>query len=324
MKKGHLWIAGLACILFIGWISSVTAAVMDRILVVVNDKIITQSDFNNVFDPIKKRIESALSGAEREKTLRDSREAILARMIDNILIDQEAAKMGILVEEEEISGAIKNILTQRKLTMTDFEKILDQEGLSMEAYRKEIRDQMVRSRIVRYELRSLIIVTDAEIGDYYMNNRRDYDGQEAVHIKQIIMFFPGQDNQEEKEKINGVMQDILRQLRAGESFDKLAIRFSQGPTAREGGDIGYIPRGIMPPAVEEIAFTMEPGKISDIIESDQGLSIITVTDRRAGGSSMIESAREEIKEKIMENKIAKKYDDWITDLRKKSLIVVKD
>jgi len=229
-----------------------------------------------------------------------------------------------VVDDEEIRGTINNILTQRKLTMSDFEKILDQEGLSLEAYRKEIRDQILRSRIVRYELRSLVVVTDEEIGDYYMKNRKDYDGQEAVYIKQIIMFFPDQDNQDMRREISETMEDILRQLRAGESFDKLAIQFSQGPTAREGGDIGYIPRGIMPPAVEEIAFAMEPGEISDIIESEQGFSIIAITDRRAGGSSMIESAREEIKEKIMENKIAKRYDDWISDLRKKSLIVIKN
>ena len=324
MKKTHLWITGLICALFIGWIGPVSAAVVDRIIVIVNNKLITQSDFHNVFDPIKKRIEASLSGSEREKALRETREALLNRMIDNILIDQEAAKMGIVVDDEEISGTIQNILTQRKLTMSDFEKILDQEGLSLEAYRKEIRDQILRSRIVRYELRSLVVVTDEEIGDYYMKNRKDYDGQEAVYIKQIIMFFPDQDNQDMRREISETMEDILRQLRAGESFDKLAIQFSQGPTAREGGDIGYIPRGIMPPAVEEIAFAMEPGEISDIIESEQGFSIIAITDRRAGGSSMIESAREEIKEKIMENKIAKRYDDWISDLRKKSLIVIKN
>jgi peptidyl-prolyl cis-trans isomerase SurA len=324
MKKSHFLVIGLAWALFTGWTCPVQAAVVDRILVIVNGKLITQSDFQNVFEPIQKKIEAALSGSERDRTLRETRQTLLNRMIDGILIDQEAAKMGIVVDDEEVRGTIQNILTQKNITMADFEKILDQEGLSMEAYRKEIRDQIVRSRIVRYELRSLIVVTDEEIGEYYMRNRRNYDGQEAVRIKQIVMFFPEQADQNTKQKISREMRDVLLQLQKGESFEKMAVQFSQGPTAREGGDIGYIPRGIMPPEVEQIAFTMEPGRISDIIESEQGLSIITVTDKRAGGSAMIESAREEIKERIMESKIEKRYDDWIADLRKKSLIIIKN
>ena len=322
MKKSHLCAIGLALVMFTGWICHAQAAIVDRILVIVNNTLITQSDFQNVFDPIKKRIEASLTGHEREKTIAEAREAILNRMIENILIDQEAAKMGIVVDDAEVRETIQNILSQRSLTMSDFEKILDQEGLTLEAYRKEIKDQILRSRIVRRELRSLIVVADDEIGEYYMKNRKDYGGQEAVRIRQIVMFFSGDADQDGK--IRNEMGDVLRQLRAGESFDRIAIQFSQGPTAREGGDIGYIPRGIMPPEIEQIAFSLTPGEISDIIESEQGLSIITVTDRRPGGSAMIESVREDIKEKIIEEKMAKKYDDWIADLRRKSVIVIRN
>jgi len=302
----------------------VHAVIVDRIVAVVNDTLITQSDLNSTFEPIRKRIAAQTSGEERESALKKAQEGMLNRMIDDILIEQEAARLGIKIPDEDVTGAIENILAQKNLTMNDFEKILEKEGMSLEGYKKEVKTQMIRSKVVRRELRTAIAVTDEEIGEYYIKHRAEYEGQQAVRIKQIVLLFPEKLDDDIKQKLKGDMEAILKRLKAGEPFDKLASQFSQGPTAKQGGDIGFVERGIMPPEMEKIAFALEPGQISDVIESPAGFTIITVTDKRGAGTRMIESVRDEIKDKLLDAKMDKKIEEWMSDLRKKAHISIKE
>jgi len=300
------------------------AVIVDRIVAVVNDTPITQSELNSSFEPIRKRIAAQPSGEERESTLKKAQEGMLNRMIDDILIEQEATRLGIKIPDEDVTGAIETILAQKNLTMNDFEKILEKESMSLEGYKKEVKTQMIRSKVVRRELRTAIAVTDEEIGEYYIKHRAEYEGQQAVRIKQIVLFFPEKLGDDIKQKMKGDMEAILKRLKAGETFDKLASQFSQGPTAKQGGDIGFVERGIMPPDMEQIAFTLEPGQISNVIESPAGFTIITVTDKRGEGTRMIESVRDEIKDKLLDAKMDKKIEEWMSGLRKKAHISIKE
>jgi len=309
------------CLLFA---CPVHAVIVDRIVAIVNDTLITQSDLNSAFEPFRKRIEAQTTGEERESAVKKAQEGMLKRMIDDILIEQEAARLGIKVPDEDVTGTIETILSQKNLKMNDFEKILEKEGMSLEGYKKEVKTQMIRSKVVRRELRTAIAVTDEEIGEYYMQHRAEYEGQQAVRIKQIVLLFPEKLDDDIKQKLKGDMEAILKQLKAGESFDKLASQFSQGPTAKQGGDIGFVERGIMPPEMEQIAFALEPGQVSDVIESPAGFTIITVTDKRGEGTRMIESVRDEIKDKLLDAKMDKKIEEWMSDLRKKAHISIKE
>ncbi len=324
MKTNSLRASLLILAMLIGFAGPAQAVIVDRILAIVNETLITQSDLNSTFEPVRKKIEGSLTGEERENTLKEAREAILNRMIDNILIEQEAVKLGITVQDEEVTGTIKNILSQKNLTMVDFENILEKEGLSLDAYKREVKEQMTRSRVIRRELRANITVSDEEIGAYYTQHRAEYEGQTAVRLRQIVLFFPENADDGVKRKTKADMEAILKRIQSGEPFDKLASQFSQGPTARDGGDIGFVEKGVMNPEMEKIAFAMEPGQVSGIIESSVGLSVITVTEKRGGGLKGSESVRDEIKDRIIDTKMEKKYEEWIGDLRKKAHITRKN
>ena len=318
-RAGFLTILTLS---LLGW--PVQAVIVDRIVAIVNDTLITQSDVNAAFDPIRKKIEEQMTGLEKDAMLEKARQNLLNRMIDDILIEQEAAKLDIDISDEEVMGTIESILSKRDLTIYAFERVLEKEGLSLEGYKQDIRQQMIRSRVVRRALRTAISVTDEETGQYYARHRSEYEGEEAVRIKQIVLLFPEEPGGDTKKEMQAEMSAILERLKAGESFDKMAAQFSHGPTAKQGGDIGFVGKGIMTPELEQAAFSLEPGQVSDIIESPTGLAIITVSDKRGNGAIMGESLRDEIKNRIMETKMDKKIDEWIADLRKKAHISIKD
>ena len=320
MKIGKAILTGTAAIFLC---VSAQAGVADRIVAVVNDEVITLSELNNAFEPYQERFTASYQGRDREKALGETKVTLLNRMIDNLLMEQESRKTGITVQSEEVTDAINDILKQRKISQDEFRKAMLQEGITLEAYRKDIREQLVRMKLVRRDIKSKVAVTDEEIGEYYRKHREDYDGKEAVRIKQILLLLPKEANPAAKEKLRADAEAIHKRLLNGEPFELLSAKFSQGPAAAEGGDIGYIEKGMIHSEVEEAAFSLPLNQISGVIESSVGFHIIQVVDRRGAGLKAIEGVREEIREKIDREKLEKKFGEWIEELRKKSHIEIK-
>ena len=303
----------------------VRAEVVDKIIAVVNDEIITLYEFNTGFEPYRKNIENTYKRTDKEAVIKQTREAFLQRLIDNILIEQEAKKSGagIIVKDEEVMEVLQDVLAKQKLSMQEYLKNLAREGNSLDSVKKEIRGQMMRARILRREVKAKILVSDEEIGEYYNKNRQEYEGKETVRIKQILLLLPPDANKTIIAKVKNEAMQLHKRVMNGESFDLLALNYSQGPAAAQGGDLGFIGRGTIIPEVEAAAFSLPVGQVSEVIESSVGFHIIQVVDKKGAGLKPIAAVREEIKTKIEDEKLDKKFDEWIASVRAKSHIEVK-
>jgi len=303
----------------------VGAEVVDKIVAVVNDEIITLTEFNTAFEPYLKNIEDNYKGKDKEAIINQAKASFLKRLVDNLLIEQEAKKagMGIVIKDEEVMDVIRDMMAKKKSNMEDFKKNLAREGTSLESLKKDIRSQMMRIRLLRREIKSKVIVSDEEIGEYYNKNRQDYEGKEAVRLKQIFLAIPAKADKKTKAKIKEEAGQLRKRVLAGESFELLAVKYSQGPGAAQGGDIGFIEKGTIIAAVESVAFNLPMEQVSEVIESGIGFHIIKVVDKKGAGLKPIAAVREEIKTKIEDEKLEKKYEEWITSIRKKSFIEIK-
>jgi parvulin-like peptidyl-prolyl isomerase len=298
---------------------------MDKIVAVVNDEVITLAEFNEAFEPYRKNIEETYKGDNKEEVIKQTKEAFLKRLIDNILIEQEAKKAdgGIIIKDEEVMDVIKDMLAKKKSNMEDLKKNLVREGNSLESLKKDMRNQMMRTRLLRREIKSKVIVSDEEIGEYYNKNRQDYEGKEAVRIKQILLLLPPKADKITREKLKNEAQKLRQRIMNGEPFDLLAVNYSQGPAAAQGGDIGFIGKGAIIPEVEAVVFSLPVEQLSEVIESSVGFHIIKVVDKRGAGLKPIAVVRVEIKEKIENEKLDKKFDEWIASVRAKSHIDIR-
>jgi parvulin-like peptidyl-prolyl isomerase len=243
-----------------------------------------------------------------------------------MLIEQEAKKAGTgmaAIKDDEVMEVIREMLAKNKMTLEDYTRKLAAEGHSLDSAKKEIKTQMLRMRLLRREVQSKIIVTNEEIGDYYDKHRQDYEGKEAARLKQIFLPAPADGPAAEREKARSLAKQLRDRLVQGEPFDAIAAKYSKGPAASQGGDIGFVEKGVILPAVEKEAFSLNIGQLSDVIETEAGYHIILVTDKRGAGLKPIAAVRDEIKAKIEDEKISKKYEEWITDLRKKAFIDVR-
>jgi peptidyl-prolyl cis-trans isomerase SurA len=303
----------------------VGAAVVDKIVAVVNDEVITLAEFNAAFEPFLKNIENNYKGNDKEAVINQAKTAFLNRLIENLLIEHEAKKADtrIVVKDEEVTDVIKDMIAKKKTNMEDFKKNLALEGTSLESLKKDIRSQMTRMRLLRREIKSKVMVSDEEIGEYYNKNRQDYEGKEAVRIKQIFLAIPAKADKKTKAKIKEEAQKLRNRVIAGEQFELLAVKYSQGPEAVQGGDIGFIEKGATIAVVDSVAFKLPVGQVSEVIESSLGFHIIKVIDKKGAGLKPIAVVREEIKGKIEDEKLEKKYEEWITSIRKKTFIEIK-
>jgi parvulin-like peptidyl-prolyl isomerase len=301
----------------------VNAEIVDRIVAVVNGEIITLSELDNAFDSYRKRIESSYKNPDVAKVIAEARLFMLNKLIEQSLVEQEAKRSGIVVKDDEVSDAIKEFLEKRKIKMEDLLVNLARERSSFAEYKKGVRNQIVSMKLIGRKIKAKIAVSEEEIGAYYLNHREDYEGKEAVRIQQILLPFPRNIDAATKAKLKKDMDMIHKRLKGGESFEALAVGFSRGPAAAAGGDIGFVERGMILPPVENAAFSMNKGEISDVIESSAGFHIIKVIDKRGAGLKRIESVRAEIKEKLEDEKMEKKFAEWIKELRDKSHIEIK-
>ncbi|MDA8126493.1 MAG: peptidylprolyl isomerase [Deltaproteobacteria bacterium] len=301
---------------------SAQAAVMDRVVAVVNEEVITQSELNSALEPYLSRLNSFV-GLERDKAFAETRLGLLNRMIDELLMAQQAKKNGVNVSDDDINATIKDLLSKKNMSLADLLKALDKEGVSLEGYKKSLKDQILRIKVIQQEVKTRASVSDDEIAEYYRRHREDYEGTESVRVRQIFLPLPKEEEPALKGKVRMQMVEIHKRLLSGQPFEALAAQFSQGPAAESGGDIGFIEKGMILAEVEEVALRLPVNKISDVIESSVGFHVIQVTDRRGAGLKSIESVRNEIREKIEQEKMDKKVQEWIETLRTKSHIEIR-
>ena len=318
---------GFAVILAVLLISAPAAAgVADRIVAVVNGEVITLSELHRAFAPYAAHIEANYKGPDKEAFLKQGEAAFLQRMIDQMLIEQEAKKPGAgiaAVKDEEVMGMVKDMLAKNRLTMQDYLKKLAEEGKTLESAKQEIRGQMLRMRLLRREVQSRILVTDEEIGEYYDKHREDYEGREAVHIRQIFLPVPEGADSGARDRVRAEANQLRERILKGERFEVMAARYSRGPAAAEGGDIGFVERGVMMPEVEKAAFSLPVGEVSEVLETEAGFLLLVVVDKKGAGLKPLPVVRDEIKAKIEDEKVNKKYDEWMAELRKKSFIDIR-
>jgi parvulin-like peptidyl-prolyl isomerase len=321
MKKTMtLILAGLMLICGTGDIQAQTE---DRIVAVVNNDVITLYELNRMVSAYVDRIAQSSRKEDREKITAEARTVIMSRMVDDMLVEQEAKKSGIVVKEDDVMGSLNDMLTRRRMKLDDLKAALLKEGSTFEAYKEEMRGHLMKMRLATKEVRSKISVSDEEIGNYYSKNRDIYEGKEAVRLQQILLALPKDADEETRDKLRAEAETILGKLKSGESFGLMAARFSQGPAAQTGGDLGFVEKGTLLPVVDEAAFKLKENELSPVIESAIGFHILKITDRRGKGIKSLAVVREEIKEEITNEKMEKKLQDWIQELRKKSYVDVR-
>lgn len=301
-----------------------SAKIVDRIVAVVNDDIISLRELNQAIKPYSDKIKRLNYSSEKKKEmLFKVREDFLDQLINRKLTDQEIKRSKISVREKEIDLALERIKKTGLLTDEELRKALSQEGLSMEEYRESLKEQLLRTRLVNLEVRSKIIITEEDINSYYKKNYDKYKGERKYHLRNIVMRIPRLAGDADKKRIFERMEELIEQLDEDESFADLARAHSEASVAAsEGGDLGLFKIETLSPQLQDAIKGLQPGEYTSILETDQGYQIFFIQNILETPGKSLKEVLPEIQEKLFNKTINEKYRTWLEELRKKSHIKI--
>ncbi len=175
-------------ILLVAFPSAVAfAEIVDRIVAVVNDEIITYSVLNEAFAPYDKKIKQQNYSFSKEMEVRFRfREQLIGQLVDQKLTEQEVRKLGIEISEKEIDQAIERTKSVNSITDEQLRDMLAQDGMSIELYRKNMKQQLLKTRLIQYEVKSKIVITNKEIEDYYNKNKSEFGEKPLKEVEATI------------------------------------------------------------------------------------------------------------------------------------------
>jgi peptidyl-prolyl cis-trans isomerase SurA len=303
---------------------------VDRVVAVVNDDVITLTELEKMGGDYFERIKMKAPANEVDSALKKAKEEVLSSLVDKLIVRQQAAKMSMTVSEQEIDTAIDQVLARNNATKEDFRRELATMGISEQDYRDNIRDQILQSKLVNYEVRSRVVITEEDIRDYYQKEYTQEKGEGGYHILQmgftwrniVSLAEAGFDTKEEaREKAEEIRARVL----AGESFTELAKKYSNLPSAVDGGDIGLFKKDEMAPYMRDVIVTMHPGEVSTIVETGNAFQFFKLLSQREGDlvvKAPYDSVHDEIRDVLYRQEMEKQYNEWVKSLREEAYIKI--
>ncbi len=257
-------------------------AEIDRILVIVNDDVITETELANRLAETKKQL-----ALEKIKTPPDDilRKQLLDRMVLERLQLQLAVQTGIRVGEPEVDQAIETIARRNNLSAENFRKALAKSGMDVAAYRAQTRDQLTIQQLLEREINNRVNVTDSEVSHFLENPQSRADMDVTYHLSHILIGIPESASPETIQAAKKRAEDILRQLKAGADFEQIAVSYSQGADALKGGGLGWKKPGELPELFLGALKSLSPGNISEILRSPNGFHILKLNDKRGAAQA---------------------------------------
>jgi peptidyl-prolyl cis-trans isomerase SurA len=250
---------------------------VDRIVAVVNKEVITYSELNK-----------AIAGAERELRRQGAqapeREVLERQMLERLILDKAQLQMardtGIRVDDLQLDRSVQRVAEQNKMTLAEFRNVLERDRVSFDAFREDLREQILLTRLREREVDDKIQVSDAEV-DQFMKSSGTQTGERVQYnISHILVRIPDQATADRIEAARAKAEKARTEASASGDFAKIAATYSDAPDALQGGSLGWRTQDRVPELFASELLRMKPGDVSEVFRSPAGFHILKLLDRR--------------------------------------------
>ncbi len=320
MKR--LFFGGGVFLLCCGFLSP-SAAVVDRIVAVVNQEVITLSDIEKWSHPFQTeiRVEDRL---ERQERLQKIMRKVLDKVIEEKLIEQEAKKSGMRVTSREVEQAVEEVKQKNRIDQQGLERALASEGLTFETFKKELERSILRTKFVHSAVKVDNKPGEKELMEFFQKNIDRYRGDASYRPAHILWVIPKEATVEEIRRTRRRSQAVLDKIKGGADFGEMAMQYSEDASSRnEGGDLGYFKKGELLPALEKEAMKLQIGGVSGLIRTERGYHILKLLDRKGGEPPPFEEVKEKVRADYTEKEWEKAFEQFLSKLKEKSIIEIK-
>ncbi len=297
--------------------SAVYAEVVDKIVAVVNDEIITRKDLEDFKKQLQKgKFVDDLMIKDKVTLLKDDK-ALLRQMIDEKIIDSEVKHQDLAVTVEKVDQEIRRVTDQNRMSRQQLVDELKKQGVSFSEYQAFMKQRLERQALIQKAISSKIRISEEEIQNYYLSTYGNKNLTAYEYSIAHILFRPkGGDKDAAKERAAAVST----KLKAGEDFDKLATQYSEDPNFTQGGFLGSFKNGEFLKELEAAVANMNPGQYSDVIQSKLGYHILKLLSKNITKDPVYESKKKDIQNILYEKAFAQQFKFWVEQKKSESFI----
>ena len=338
MKK-----TGLPLLLAVGYallLPSLAPAdtVVEEIIARVNNEIVTRTEYVRSRDQLKQEVQQQ-DPANADRTFADKQRDVLRDLIDQQLLLQKGKDLGI-TGDTELVKRLDEMRKEMKLeTMEELEKAAEAQGASYEDFKQNLRNQIVTQRVIGQEVGSHLAMNKEDVKKFYELHRAEMERPEQVRLSEILIApktpakpagadgKPEPPSEAETEAAlsaaQAKAQDVLDQIHKGAKFADLAKKYSDGPSAKDGGDLSLFKRGTLSKELEDKVFALKAGDVTDVIRTKQGYVILQASEHQMAGVPTMKEVEPRIQDALYMQKLQPALRTFLTTLREEAFIDIK-
>ncbi len=315
MKRFVLLFAALTLVA-----SPALAETISRIAAIVNEDVITTAQLDREIEKMlsAEATDSGISPAQRDEL----RRKVLDQVIEETLLRQRIEKLGLQVSDADIEQAINDVQAQNNISREQLQEALVAQGMTFEEYRDRLRQQLLNFKLVGREIQSKVEITNTEMRDYYRAHLDDYRNAPYIRLSRITFRLAAGSSPAAIAAMRSKADTALNQLRQGMDFFEVLMQ-NASTAGIDGGDMGQITEGSLSDSFNRAISELSPGQTSGIIETAEGFHILRLDERNTGETQTFETVKDQIKNKMLEEKRAAALTEWTKNLRESADIEIR-
>jgi parvulin-like peptidyl-prolyl isomerase len=323
MKRLFL-ISILSLALAVPFVRAAEQELLDRVVAVVNDEVITQAEMDTFLRPVYEQLSREYTGTELMKQINEVRQKILSQMIEDKLVYQEAVTAGIEIKDEDVDKELR-MFKEKMDKPEELDEMLEREGLTLKSLRERLKKQSMVRQLQDREIRSKVIVSPVEAEDFYNKNPEKFRTKERVRVRSLTI----KKSEEAREK--GLTDekakrriDLLQQkIKLERDFDKIVKDASEDSHAKQEEPGEWIERGAMIESVDNVIFNTPVGQLTGIVETPIGYHIFRIEAKEAETVRGFDEVKEQISGYLFQEKSTARFNDWMEEVKKAAYISIK-
>jgi peptidyl-prolyl cis-trans isomerase SurA len=302
--------------------------VIEEIIARVNNQIITRTEYQRSKEQLKQESQQQ-DPANADKSYAEREKDVLRDLIDQQLLLEKGKDLGITADTELIKKLDEMRKEMKLESMDDLEKAAQSQGISFEDFKLNLRNQIITQQVIGREVGQKMTIPKEEIQKFYDEHKSEMEQPEQIRLSEILVSTDKKgdaDSTDETQRLTAAeakAKALLEQIRKGSSFEEVAKKSSDGPTAAQGGDLGGFKRGALAKELEDKTFAMKAGEVSDIIRTKQGFVILKVTEHHNAGVPPLNEIEGRIQDAIYMRKLQPALRAYLQKLREEAYIFTK-
>ena len=291
------------------WVAAARAEVVNKILATVDGEPVTAYQ-------LKRFTQDSIRGRQLGASL-DSK-SLLDTYITDRLIQKEVSDKGIVVREEDVDRYIGTVMERNKIDEEKLTAALEAQGMTLQAYRAQIREEIERDQLINREIRGKVNVTPEEVQRYYQEHLSEYSTPEKFELAHIFFRLEENAPSDKVAAVTAKADDVYRRIKKGADFAAMAKEYSEDSSGQSGGELGWFKQGEMLDSIEKAAAHLKVGEVSEPVRTKVGLHIVKVEGREGAAHQKLDELNDQIKQQLYNAALEDRFQKWLTeDLRKR-------